>query len=329
MASGHGRGVIDMRARLDNNQQGITIIELLIVLSIMGILAAIVIHNLSIFMDRARIMADQATLRNLNNTTAWYGIEEHTVHGDIFYGLDTDEERMEILLDERYLRAAVEPQKKGTEFSWHIGSQIWLHSLYEVAESSSASYALPGLSPDSYRKTGTWSMKTDGFYSNHGLLFFENNNIEYTITVRAILDSDEKYGGYGILFETILNDDNQDTGYVLQFDRGMGRGSILMRPRENGQEGNRITSHVFDHGNSFIPDKTTDEGKIWWETEHKITLKVDRVAGTAHEKQLSVWIDDRLLFDDFVFESNIASANNFTGFRSWTTGTTYKEMVIE
>ncbi len=181
---------------------------------------------------------------------------------------------------------------------------------------------------DFRKKGGNWTNVDGGFSSSWGLLFIENQREEYIMTLKSTLGEGTS-GGYGILFETVLDEDNNDTGYVLQLDRGLGRGSVIIRPRTNGSEGNRVSGFVFDHANSFIPDKNTDVGSNWWASEKEIKLQIARVENSHTEKRLSVWINDQMLFNNFIFQSDVNAENNFTGFRSWMINTVYHELEIE
>lgn len=300
---------------------GFTLLELVIAIVIISALAVIAVPRIGQILEGSKIKADLMSVSALNRATGYYGTNRPAPGGDIFGGTGPDEARIALLVAEGFLEKPVEAQKSGTEFNWHIPTQRWLYSLYAVVDGHLSSYLFRNHHPDEFGNTGNWSVTPEGFYSNHGLLFIPNGQDEYTIVTRAFLDEGTN-GGYGILFETTLDDGNRDTGYVLQFDRGYQ--GIIIRPRTNGSESSPILVVQNGH-NPLIPASRRDE---WWTREHEITLQVRNVPGQTDRKSVTVYIGGERIIDNFVIESSVAAANNFTGFRSWHQGTTYLEMSI-
>lgn len=60
------------KSLLRKNKKGFTLIELVVVIAILGILAAILIPVIGGFISRANIAKDQANARSLFNSTAMY-----------------------------------------------------------------------------------------------------------------------------------------------------------------------------------------------------------------------------------------------------------------
>jgi prepilin-type N-terminal cleavage/methylation domain-containing protein len=311
----------------DGKNNGFTLIEVVVVTAIIMALSGVFVPKILKIMLNSQIAADQATLSALNKSTTMYGIDKTITNNDIFDGIELDEERMQELVEKKYLDKIGEPKQKDVSFNWDIDDQVWVYNSDEESESTSdmISYSFGELSSDGFLKKGTWNdTSEDGFESDYGLLFIENDNSEYTVTTTAIL-SEGTNGGYGILFETSLtdNDVNKDTGYVLQFDRGLN--SIVIRERTEGSESSPILE-VDNSDNSIIPDSNSDD---WWSKKHEITLAVTEAEGDGTNKEVDVYIDNELIIDSFAFSSDVEAENNFTGFRSWHKETTYESLTIQ
>ncbi len=303
-------------------EKGFTLIELIVVISVLAIISAIAIPRIVGFTSRAAIATDTANLKILNNITSIYRVSED-IEGNVFEGIDTDNARMQKLVDEGYIHEVIETSKRDTSFIWHTDMQKWLYSLFEVAEEIALTHSFSDYSLADFLHHGNWEKTENGFLTNYGMLFIPNNNDEYTITTKARL-SDGENGGYGILFETAVKEDSlEDTGYVLQFDRGLN--GIVIRPRQDGSEHGTVLEVGHDDA-PIIPEGRDDE---WWAQEHSIVMEIEDGDPSDGSKELSVWIGDDQIISEWNFDTNIESANNFTGFRSWTEDTEYIDMNIE
>ncbi|MCF8088251.1 MAG: hypothetical protein K9L23_09335, partial [Desulfotignum sp.] len=131
---------------------------------------------------------------------------------------------------------------------------------------------------------------------------------DYAISATAQLDSGGS-GGYGIFFDAVVDETGAvSSGYILQFDRGYGRGELVIRPWNDDAEGNPV--YRFSD-RDVIPEKNVDPD--WWTGEKNIRLAVTET--DAGEKNLAVYMDDELIFDDFTFEGN--EGETYTGMRGW------------
>ncbi|MEI7885410.1 MAG: prepilin-type N-terminal cleavage/methylation domain-containing protein [Clostridia bacterium] len=305
------------------NIKGFTLLEIIIVLIILAILAAFAIPSYLGYLENTKTTMDKVSLGELNRFTSYYKTSKNISVGDVFTGISTDNARMQLLVNGNYLDSILIPEVKDASFNWDVPSQKWLYNI-----NTGITYNFKTLSVSDFsKKTGTWTNSSDGFYGREGLLFIDNKKSEYTITTRATLGPIEgnvtSAGGYGVLFETILDSTNRDTGYALQFDRGLG--GIAIKKRAYGNETSQLLA-ITNSGLSLIPISKRD---AWWTGEREIKIQISNVVGQAGKKQISVFIDNTLIINNFVFDSNVAKANNVTGFRSWTVGTTYGAMQIQ
>lgn len=108
------------------SQKGFTLLELLLVISIIGIFAAIALPRLGGVPEKAKMAVDQTALRNINYATTLYSISNKIVNGDIFEAFNTDKQRMKELVNKSFLDQPAKPESAGAKFIWLKDEQIWV-----------------------------------------------------------------------------------------------------------------------------------------------------------------------------------------------------------
>lgn len=115
--------------------KGFTLIEILVVLSLIAILAAVFLLQVSPMLDKTDKTADASSLRTLDSATILYKIlENNALGGDVFGGFTTDLERLTALFDSGNIDRIPVSSIEGNIFAWIIPKQKWkiLHIVLET-----------------------------------------------------------------------------------------------------------------------------------------------------------------------------------------------------
>lgn len=107
--------------------KGFTLPELLVVLSLVTILAAVFFLQLPPMINMTNDAVDVATLKTLNSATGLFKVlKGSTESEDVFYGYSTDSERLAALLQEGYIDKVPVPRTDSYFYSWDISNQKWV-----------------------------------------------------------------------------------------------------------------------------------------------------------------------------------------------------------
>ena len=322
--------------------KGVSLIELLAVIVILGVIAAFSVVMIGKLIARTEVKANEQIVQSLNDATEFYSLQEGILSSDIFEGYDTNGARISQLFELGYLSLLPQPQPP-VSFNWDIDTQTWI--LTETVETGIITS--PTIINYDFSKTrlidvienggiianGSFNDTGTSIESGYGILFIKNPLDTYTITVQAKL-SEGTVGGYGIFYETKLDGEFMDTGFIVQFDRSYSNGEIIIRPRTDGKEGNVLFRYPVlfdDKGDGYwvITDGEKNRKNPWWTSIHDIKLVVSIVDEST--KLIQVYIDDVYAFQ-YQFESTILPGEtniNYTGFRSWGKVTTYNGIAVE
>ncbi|BCR36401.1 leucine-rich repeat protein [Mariniplasma anaerobium] len=108
------------------HKTGVTLVELLAVLVIIGILTTISVVLIGGIIDNANQKADLANLSNLNEATRNLSISQLYSQDDVFEGYDTDEDRLTHLYEEDFISAIPVLKNDENSFEFKVDVQQWV-----------------------------------------------------------------------------------------------------------------------------------------------------------------------------------------------------------
>ncbi len=114
--------MLKMFYRALNNEKGFTLIELIVVIAILGILAAVALPRIGGFTGKAKIASDVATYGALHSAVA-IGAADGTLTGDITVTVADDGELTTTLLETGAALKVDNNQKEGT-LTWTIANGV-------------------------------------------------------------------------------------------------------------------------------------------------------------------------------------------------------------
>lgn len=112
---------------MNNRQKGVSLIELLIVIIVLGIIASISVAAVGQIVENTRVDADEANAVRLNQATRLFHVS-NPEREDFSDNSNTSKELMTILNETGFIDKMVEPQTKDGEYSWDFDNQVWLYS---------------------------------------------------------------------------------------------------------------------------------------------------------------------------------------------------------
>ncbi len=317
------------------NNRGLTLIELIAVLVILGVLSTIAIFYIGDSINQTKVKIDNYNKDILNVLSERYATESGKSLSEIFDGVETDENRIELLVNSGYLSKHVYPQQKNASFVWNTEINTWTIEGGETLSQDSPgnlSYDFSVDNIDELLDNGFLTAKEDWWESTESVLqtssratlFIPINKLEYTITLTASLSSGTS-GGYGLFFETTLKNENpkKDTGYILQFDRGWSKGAIIVRPRDGGKELSPIWKLLYNK-TDLLPSKNDDPD--WWTAIHVISIEVKVIDETTKE---ATFLLDSNILGTLTIDSAQSGETIYTGLRSWSTTTSFYDLEIK
>lgn len=309
------------------NNRGMSVVELIIVIVIMAIISTFAVIGVSRYMETTKIKGDTNTVATLNSVTSDYAFVNN-LSNDIFNGLDTDEDRINALIDDGFLSHSPEVLQDGAAFVWSVEEQLWTleGGVLDGYTGGSLNFDFSTDNKTTVTDQGMLFRNDNGWEEEDGYLesvrgeqraFVPIGKSSYTITNTAQLSAGSG-GGYGIYFDTILVDDNvsKDSGWILQFDRGYDSGSFIVRPRTEGRESGPVWV-LKGRDTDLFPSIQQDAS--WWTESHTIKISVSQ---SGNEKTATFFVDGINLGSYTYTFDNSDGVMTYTGFRTWSSPTT-------
>jgi hypothetical protein len=150
-------------------------------------------------------------------------------------------------------------------------------------------------------------------------VYFENSYDQYSLTSNIQLDDfsyedNPNLNGYGVMFETVTNENGVDSGYIFQFDAGYGDGEFVFRTRTDGNE---VSPFMTIDPSDVINDYNSE---TFWSEQHEFKIDVEKVNST--EKIFRVYVDGYEItkdenLEDITINSLQEEEDGYIGFRTW------------
>lgn len=304
--------------------KGFTLIEIMVVVAILSILASI-----GFFMtaDTVETVEENVCYIQQNEIINLYTL----------YAVDGEEQEMHNLVGMEFLVESGLLKEEyycpvGGSYIWHVDGDENVSVTCSIHNTTdlNTGFSFDGVGFFSINdftfsdsKNNSWeiieingrSVLVNGDKSK-SRIFFENTFESYSLETNVrVLDGK----GYGVFIESSTNGKGNDTGYILQFDPGKGKGEIVIKRRENGSSINKDTllkltsSDLINLGLGENWDKKDSTSN--WYSSHSLNIVVDDLNNGT--KSLNVFMDGVKLNEDVLFIDSNESDNNNIGYRSW------------
>ncbi len=292
--------------------KGLTVIELVAILVIMGIISGLAYLGISNVIENSRIKADEANLVVLNQATDNYIFNEGLENEDAFSGINSDYFRIEHLYLMGYLDKIIIASQSEAEFRWNVDEQVWdliggeniyndYGNEYDFSEMTLQDAIDDGATIANPRRV-TYDPE-DGFVTIEGpvgILMQDTSSDEYS-------------------FSFTFSTENLDTAipmfyfdYYDESNLGDGEGFAVLISKEleeiniysvvNGRDLSIIERYDYT-SSGIIPSNASDPN--WYGEIHTIEFDITRKDSST--KNVEIYIDNEFLID---FDYNAVSTSN-------------------
>lgn len=284
------------------NKKGVTLIELLIVIVIIGVISSYAVIFVGKYLATARDKGDLNNLATLNTVTIDYRADKNITNIDTFNGISNDEDRILALYNNSYLSQMITPLNPEGEFIWNIDSQLWeFHnngSVYTNLDGFdfSSNTLAQAVSGGAFIEGGDANVRyneTTGVVeleARRGKIINAINKDEYTVTINWSTETNNDPRVLLIFDYHDATDLGEGEGYIILL-RANTNFARLQSVR-NGESYSTIST--FYYTNSGIIPKWSDD-RTWYGNKHESKLVISRVNETT--KNVAVYIDGTFLCD--------------------------------
>lgn len=121
-------------------RKGFTLLEMIVVVGMIAVLLTILVPNMKGFTQMGSTGVTDSNIITLNLATKSYATFKEIMNQDIFEGVNTDSDRMKVLVDEVLLDKEVSSLDKEKTYCWNITDQTWIVSSTSAREGCGGSF---------------------------------------------------------------------------------------------------------------------------------------------------------------------------------------------